>query len=60
MVPETAAVFNQLTRLIGREDFINFSRRESFRSYINHGNGSRKKSEKIDLRYLWEMSESLL
>jgi hypothetical protein len=30
--------FNQLTRLIAREDFINFSRRESFRTYIIHGN----------------------
>jgi hypothetical protein len=26
--------FNELTRLSAREDFINFSRRESFTSYI--------------------------
>jgi hypothetical protein len=32
LIPETS-IFNQLTRLIAREDFINVSRRESFRSY---------------------------
>jgi hypothetical protein len=31
-VPETLD-FNELTRLSAREDFINFSRRESFTSY---------------------------
>jgi hypothetical protein len=34
IVPETYVIFNQLTRLIARENFINFSRRKSFRSYI--------------------------
>jgi hypothetical protein len=34
MVPETSVIFNQLTRLVAREYFNNFSRRESFRSYI--------------------------
>lgn len=33
MVSETSAVFNQLSRLIFREDFINFNRCESFSSY---------------------------
>jgi hypothetical protein len=33
MVPETLD-FNELTRLSAREEFINFSRRESFTSYI--------------------------
>jgi hypothetical protein len=33
LVPETS-IFKQLTRLIAREDFINVSRRESFKSYI--------------------------
>jgi hypothetical protein len=32
MVPETSLTFNQLTRLIAREDFVNFSRRER----LNH------------------------
>jgi hypothetical protein len=32
-VPETLD-FNELTRLSAREEFINFSRRESFTSYI--------------------------
>jgi hypothetical protein len=32
MVPETLVTFKQLTRLIAGEDFINFSRRESFES----------------------------
>jgi len=32
-VPETLD-FNELTRLSAREDFINFSRRESFTSYM--------------------------
>jgi hypothetical protein len=31
---ETSVIFNQLTRLIAREDFINYNLRESFRSYI--------------------------
>jgi hypothetical protein len=34
-VPETSVIFNQLTRLIAREDFINVSHREIFRSYKN-------------------------
>jgi hypothetical protein len=34
MVPETSVIFNQLTRLVAREDFINVSRLESFRSYV--------------------------
>jgi hypothetical protein len=33
MVPETSVIFNQLTWLIAREDYINFSRRETFTSY---------------------------
>jgi hypothetical protein len=33
MVSETLD-FNELTRLSAREEFINFSRRESFTSYI--------------------------
>jgi hypothetical protein len=33
MVPETSVIFNQLTRLSDREDFINFSRHESFAPY---------------------------
>jgi hypothetical protein len=34
MVPETSvSSYNQLTRLIAREDFIEFSRRENFKSY---------------------------
>jgi hypothetical protein len=33
-VPETLD-FNELTRLSAREEFINFSRRESFTSYLN-------------------------
>jgi hypothetical protein len=35
MIPETLAIFSQLTRLIAREDFINVCRRESFRSYLS-------------------------
>jgi hypothetical protein len=35
MVAETSAIFNQLTRLIAREDFITFSRIESCRSKIS-------------------------
>jgi hypothetical protein len=32
MVPETSvSSYNQLTRLIAREDFIGFSRRENFK-----------------------------
>jgi hypothetical protein len=36
MVLETSvlSIFNQLTRLEARENFINFSRRESFKSYF--------------------------
>jgi hypothetical protein len=34
MVSEMSVIFNQMTRLRGLEDFINFSRRESFRLYI--------------------------
>jgi hypothetical protein len=33
MVPEMSLIFNQLTRLIAREDFINVRRRKSFSSY---------------------------
>jgi hypothetical protein len=33
-VPETLD-FNELTRLSAREEFINFSRRENFTSYLN-------------------------
>jgi hypothetical protein len=35
MVLEMSVLFNQLTLLIAREDFVDFSRRESFRAYIN-------------------------
>jgi hypothetical protein len=35
IVPETSvSTCNQLTRLCAREDFIEFSRRESFKLYI--------------------------
>jgi hypothetical protein len=34
MVSETLGFYPQLTRLVAREDFIEFSRRESFKSYI--------------------------
>jgi hypothetical protein len=34
MVSETLGVYPQLTRLVTRDDFIEFSRRESFKSYI--------------------------
>jgi hypothetical protein len=34
LVPETSVNFNQLTRLIDREEFINYSRHESNRIYI--------------------------
>jgi hypothetical protein len=37
LVPETSVIFNQLTRVMAREDFINVSRRESFTSYIHSG-----------------------
>jgi hypothetical protein len=33
MVPATPVIFNHRTRLVAQEDFVNFSRRESFRSY---------------------------
>jgi hypothetical protein len=33
MVPQTSVIFNHLTRLIAREDFIIFNRHESFGSY---------------------------
>jgi hypothetical protein len=33
MVPETSVSFSHPTRVIAREDFMKFSRRESFRSY---------------------------
>jgi hypothetical protein len=33
MVSETLGFYPQLTRLVAREDFIEFSRRESFKSY---------------------------
>jgi hypothetical protein len=32
MVSEMSVIFNQLTRLIARQDFIDVSHRESFRS----------------------------
>jgi hypothetical protein len=31
MVPETSVIFSQLTRLIARDDFINFSHNEASR-----------------------------
>jgi hypothetical protein len=34
MVPETLGFFRQLTQLVDREEFIEFSRRESLKSYI--------------------------
>jgi hypothetical protein len=34
MAPEILVIFDQQTRLIAREYFIDFSHRESFRSYI--------------------------
>jgi hypothetical protein len=35
IVPETSgSTCNQLTRLCARDDFVEFSRRESFKSYI--------------------------
>jgi hypothetical protein len=33
MVPETSVIYNQLTRLMAREQIFNFSRRESVPSY---------------------------
>jgi hypothetical protein len=36
MIPETSVIFNQLTGLIAQADLINFSRRESFRSYSDN------------------------
>jgi hypothetical protein len=33
IVSETLGFFPQLTRIVAREDFIAFSRRESFKSY---------------------------
>jgi hypothetical protein len=36
MLPEMSVAFNQLTRLTARDDFIDFSRHESFRFYIKH------------------------
>jgi hypothetical protein len=39
MVPETSVIFYQLAQLIAQEDFIKFSRCESFRSYILHNAG---------------------
>jgi hypothetical protein len=50
MVLETSvlSIFNQLTRLEARENFINFSRRESFKSYITYIIGIRK------LQWIWE------
>jgi hypothetical protein len=32
IAPETSVIFDQLTRMIAREDFINFIHSESFRS----------------------------
>jgi hypothetical protein len=35
MVPETSvSSYNQQTRLISREDFIEFSHQENFKSYV--------------------------
>jgi hypothetical protein len=34
-VIEMSVIFNELTLLKAREDFVNFSRRGSFRCYIN-------------------------
>jgi hypothetical protein len=42
IVPETSVMFNQRTQLIAREDLINFSLRESFRSYISKTGSSYK------------------
>jgi hypothetical protein len=40
MVPETSvSSYNRLTRLIVREGFIEFGRRENFKSYNMEGNG---------------------
>jgi hypothetical protein len=36
IAPETSVIFNQPTWLIALQDFINFSHRESFRSYTLH------------------------
>jgi hypothetical protein len=36
MVLEMSVIFNYLTLLIAREDFVKFSRRESFRSCHKH------------------------
>jgi hypothetical protein len=35
MVSETLGFYPQLKRFVAREEFIDFSRRESFKSYIN-------------------------
>jgi hypothetical protein len=41
MVPETSvSSYNQLTRLIAQEDFIEFSCRESFKSYGDHSHSN--------------------
>jgi hypothetical protein len=32
-ISETVGFYPELTRLVAREDFIEFSRRESFKSY---------------------------
>jgi hypothetical protein len=34
IVPQTSVIFNQLIWLITRDDSINFSRRERYRSYM--------------------------
>jgi hypothetical protein len=34
MILKMLVIFNQLTQLMAQEDFINFSHRESFRSYF--------------------------
>jgi hypothetical protein len=34
MVPETSVVFDQLTRMLAREGFINLSRLENISSYV--------------------------
>jgi hypothetical protein len=53
-VLETSVIFNQLTWLIAREDFVNFSHHESFRSYnlkeylsLWIGHGSRISSQRL-------------
>jgi hypothetical protein len=64
-VPETLD-FNELTRLLGREEFINFSRRESFTSYtknrhnrfsIHDGTSLHSKSQYTIVKHSRQLSE---